>query len=1022
MVRIFLNKLYFGLPEPIRPARPLVGNRAYAGYLIEWMKLAAVCLVLAVFLLGDSHLFNWQKDFGGALSLNFSAAETQWMMFACAGGYFAIFSLLQYFSKAKQNEFRARPAVFLAATLLVGALAYAFDYPAASSTPRALIFVFGAAVGKGVELWFSSLTEPAQIKRFFLRLIIPLLLLLVASCLSKLEPSMIFQYRGQTRWTGFWHDPNRYGLLMGLGLNLLAGLWLAIFHWPYFRRLQRTAQVGWLALLTAVTVIMGMGLLNSFSRGGWLGTAVGFGGIFLAIGAGANNPTLCWLRRNGAIMALLLLALAVLTFWQFNHSEQRVARRSFSAANANDISWRNRVAAWEGACQIMAERPWLGAGWNQANLVYDRYYRPDHLTDFKAIQTNDFTLFGAMLGVPALTCFLAWVGLTLMRSFQPEVASVGEINPSDFNQDLMVARYLQAGCLGGALVLLVGFWFDGGLFVLSTALMFWILLKLGRAPLAGGGKGIPSGPGEKSSGPFLKFFIGILLLVLGAMAWAKSDDSFQRGEFTGKTIHQEKLSGIAVFPKGAQKCPVVIYAHAAGEAWRTDGNALRQFAELGFAAVGFDYDVENPTAFEDQFSATLAYVKQQPQTDTQAIAWVGSGLGADNVMRYALGHPENQPQLLVRVSGGTIPELEMSSPALTALHSHVLLIHGERDETFSVEAVRKQAETLRRSGVVTTLKIIPGAVHGLDGDLAQTLRLTGEFSKAQLTAVNPLPEFPKVHPYPIWLCLLPVIGWAGFWVWQKKSNLVGVMETADRVAPKWTKWEMRLRVAAVCFLVLAAAQTAFRLILPRLAVTEKTLALARSSFVPAKWKDDFTALSSQPIWQGQKVKTLLENVELSHYTVNELINWPVEPDKYRDYVLSPVIAEDRTELNWRRELWDNFYRRVRKENSTASAAEIVVRFLRERVTVSPGYPKQRGVESIWSGHVANPDDFEIVYTAALRSVGVPARLTVERQTEFWSGSGWKLAPRPIALTWVETGAAKKTYFSANDGNLGNVAN
>jgi hypothetical protein len=35
-------------------------------------------------------------------------------------------------------------------------------------------------------------------------------------------------------------------------------------------------------------------------------------------------------------------------------------------------------------------------------------------------------------------------------------------------------------CRAGAVVLLVGFWFDGGLFKLATAAPFWILLELGR--------------------------------------------------------------------------------------------------------------------------------------------------------------------------------------------------------------------------------------------------------------------------------------------------------------------------------------------------------------------------------------------------------------------------------------------------------------------------------------------------------------------------------------------------------------
>ena len=41
----------------------------------------------------------------------------------------------------------------------------------------------------------------------------------------------------------------------------------------------------------------------------------------------------------------------------------------------------------------------------------------------------------------------------------------------------------QTVCRGGAIMLLVGFWFDGGLFNLPTATVFWILLGLGTGEL-----------------------------------------------------------------------------------------------------------------------------------------------------------------------------------------------------------------------------------------------------------------------------------------------------------------------------------------------------------------------------------------------------------------------------------------------------------------------------------------------------------------------------------------------------------
>jgi hypothetical protein len=44
---------------------------------------------------------------------------------------------------------------------------------------------------------------------------------------------------------------------------------------------------------------------------------------------------------------------------------------------------------------------------------------------------------------------------------------------------MMEAEWLKTICRAGAIVLLVGFWFDGGLFKLPTAATFWILLELG---------------------------------------------------------------------------------------------------------------------------------------------------------------------------------------------------------------------------------------------------------------------------------------------------------------------------------------------------------------------------------------------------------------------------------------------------------------------------------------------------------------------------------------------------------------
>gem|GEM_PF-2843096 len=53
---------------------------------------------------------------------------------------------------------------------------------------------------------------------------------------------------------------------------------------------------------------------------------------------------------------------------------------------------------------------------------------------------------------------------------------------------------LQATCRAGAIVLLVGFWFDGGLFKLPVAIVFWTLMELARNSSIGVGQSCGSAP------------------------------------------------------------------------------------------------------------------------------------------------------------------------------------------------------------------------------------------------------------------------------------------------------------------------------------------------------------------------------------------------------------------------------------------------------------------------------------------------------------------------------------------------
>ena len=301
-------------------------------------------------------------------------------------------------------------------------------------------------------------------ERFLFSYISLTFIVIFLSTTSLIHPDSPYTYKylTQTRWTGLWVNPNTYGLLMGLGVVLACGMVLLRTVWSW--RLKAV-------LCTVAAGLMAIGLLYSYSRGAWLAA---FGGLcYLGFQvtkmSDLSKRVSRWVRFNGLTVAVILCALALLTFWQFRDSEHKIARRTFSAGNVKDFSWRNRIMAWEGSLAMIAARPCLGFGWGMSEPMYDNYYQIAKVEGGMAVQLNDYFTIGTTLGLPALACFLWYVGLCFGINRQEQ------ITPYD---------WLRTTCRAGAIVLLIGFWFDGGLFKMATAVMFWILIELGATELA----------------------------------------------------------------------------------------------------------------------------------------------------------------------------------------------------------------------------------------------------------------------------------------------------------------------------------------------------------------------------------------------------------------------------------------------------------------------------------------------------------------------------------------------------------
>jgi transglutaminase-like putative cysteine protease len=112
---------------------------------------------------------------------------------------------------------------------------------------------------------------------------------------------------------------------------------------------------------------------------------------------------------------------------------------------------------------------------------------------------------------------------------------------------------------------------------------------------------------------------------------------------------------------------------------------------------------------------------------------------------------------------------------------------------------------------------------------------------------------------------------------------------------------------------------------------------------------------------------------------------------FRLHVLNPFlddsITDSRSEPGWRRPLWEALWQLVRKENSRGEAAQKVRRLLYERVSITK--EPQGGFLIAWGAGQGSREEFERLTVAALRAVGIPARVETDGMAAWFEGAEWR---------------------------------
>lgn len=215
----------------------------------------------------------------------------------------------------------------------------------------------------------------------------------------------------------------------------------------------------------------------------------------------------------------------------------------------------------------------------------------------------------------------------------------------------------------------------------------------------------------------------LLGVILTAMAWAKARQPLKTEDFIVRSPAGAEQSGVVVRPADRQIFPVVVYLHGSGDSLERSTRTLRQFAELGLAAVCVDYTQTNAASFPLQFDALLSWIASQAWADTNRMAWVGFSLGAQRMLSYGINHPDVVPPFLVRVAGGRVPELDWQPPRL---RGKAWLVHGEMDETFRLSEAEEVRRILTMAGMSVDMAVIPGQTHSFGENQQLVLRLIAE--------------------------------------------------------------------------------------------------------------------------------------------------------------------------------------------------------------------------------------------------------------------------------------------------------
>jgi len=180
------------------------------------------------------------------------------------------------------------------------------------------------------------------------------------------------------RASGSFRQPNPYAGYLGLSLPVALSLTL----WAAERIRRRTA---WFAFYGGATLLIGLGLLASWSRGGWLGATAGVGTVLLLYSRRFVGTSLLVLgfvlmiALLGGVSADMIPATMAQRLHDMPHllNPGRLSAVLDAPVTNENFAVVERIAHWVAALRMWQDAPWFGVGLGNYAVVYPAVIRND---------------------------------------------------------------------------------------------------------------------------------------------------------------------------------------------------------------------------------------------------------------------------------------------------------------------------------------------------------------------------------------------------------------------------------------------------------------------------------------------------------------------------------------------------------------------------------------------------------------------------------------------------------------------